>query len=218
MPAGIGTTVTVGHEGYEVLQGDQTIPGAAGVLATDAAIGFVGGKVLSIVGRALTKVGGFAKGFYHGAGRSVHVHTPKLPKELRTYIREVETKSGLPVHPTQRELLAADLRQNAYSKLEPTDYAAHAKQYKPEVRDRLITEWEKNTGQTWPRYEHIDRRTGEITIRKYDAHHINPQELGGQHEWWNMHPIHQSGHTGTGGVHAKDSQLRKILKGVSEND
>ena len=51
----------------------------------------------------------------------------------------------------------------------------------------------------------------------YQAHHINPQELGGQHEWWNMHPVHTTAHTGDGGIHSKNSHIRQIVKGVTEN-
>jgi len=47
----------------------------------------------------------------------------------------------------------------------------------------------------------------------YQAHHINPQQLGGKHEWWNMHPAHKDVHQS--GIHGSDSVLNQILRGVA---
>jgi len=142
----------------------------------------------------------------------------KLPAELRPYIREVEAKSGLTVHSKQRELLAQDLRQNGYTKLQPADYKAHQNKFTEGTKDRLITEWEYNTGKTWPRYP-VDMKTKKGQPHRqaggnYHAHHINPQELGGKHEWWNMHPVHIQDHIGTGGVHS--GVLNVIVEGVKK--
>jgi len=49
----------------------------------------------------------------------------------------------------------------------------------------------------------------------YQAHHINPQQLGGKHEWWNMHPVHPNVHQG--GIHGSDSMLNQIIKAL-KND
>jgi hypothetical protein len=143
---------------------------------------------------------------------------PKVPAELRPYIREVEAKSGLAVHPEQRELLATDLRKNTYTKLEPADYKAHQNQFTESTKDRLITEWEHNTGQTWPKHPEDMKTKKGLPHRQaggnYHAHHINPQELGGKHEWWNMHPVHIQDHIGTGGVHS--GVLNVIVKDASK--
>ena len=146
---------------------------------------------------------------------------PKLPTELRPYIREVEAKSGLTVHLKQRELLAQDLRQNAYTKLEGEALKAHQDLYTRSMNKRLITEWEHMGGSTkvreWPRYEvDIPSQSGGIARKagwKHDAHHINPQELGGKNEWWNMHPIPFPDHQKF--VHGADSILTQIVKEVS---
>ena len=150
----------------------------------------------------------------------------KLPAELRPYIREVEAKSGLTVHPKQRELLAQDLRETRYPRFDKVDprYTAHKEAYKKSgVKERLINEWEQHTRQTWPTYPKIDKVTGLQEIHpktkmpifeKYQAHHINPQQLGGKHEWWNKHPVQQNAHQG--GVHGKNSQLSSILQNLGD--
>ena len=76
------------------------------------------------------------------------------------------------------------------------------------VRDRCILEWEKNTGQKWPRYtEPLYSKSGQ-PIKKagepYDAHHIIENKYGGDHVWWNITPAkfpdeHQAGIHITGG-------------------
>ena len=143
----------------------------------------------------------------------------KLPPELRPYIREVEAKSGLSVHPKQRELLAQDLRANAYRKLDPTSYVAHQNQFNKTTKDNLIAEWEHHTGRIWPRYpQPVYKKDGGILKdvgERFDAHHVNPQQLGGKHEWWNMHPVPCPEHQRF--VHGVDSQLKKIIKHTGAN-
>jgi len=46
------------------------------------------------------------------------------------------------------------------------------------------------------------------------AHHINPQQLRGQHEWWNIHPVHPTQHQG--GIHGSGSKLNDILKSLGK--
>lgn len=77
-------------------------------------------------------------------------------------------------------------------------------------KDNLIAEWEQQTGQAWPTTMELNQRTGNIEPKKYQAHHIIPQEFGGPHAWWNMHPAHKDIHQG--GIHGKNSELKKIIK------
>jgi len=143
-----------------------------------------------------------------------------LPKELRNYIREVESKSGIKIPEEQRALLAKDLRDNVYTRLEGDALKSHQSAYNSSIRDRLIGEWEKMGGDVkvreWPRYqEPVYKKSGEILKNvgeKFDAHHINPQQMGGKHEWWNVHPLHIEDHLR--GVHGKGSILGEIVKEV----
>lgn len=77
-------------------------------------------------------------------------------------------------------------------------------------KDKLIEDWEKETGQKWPKYTEPYYTKNGLEYKKigdpYDAHHIIENQFEGPHEWWNMHPAkfpdeHQ------GGIHAKGSPL-----------
>jgi hypothetical protein len=57
MPVGIGTGVSVAHQGYDTYTGDQTVGGAVGVLGTDAVVGFVGGKLCILGYKVIKRVG-----------------------------------------------------------------------------------------------------------------------------------------------------------------
>lgn len=91
--------------------------------------------------------------------------------------------------------------------MSPIETAKHRAEF-DKVKNKVIKEWEENTGQKWPVYNEnvISEKTGKIIRKhgdKYDAHHIIENTFGGEHEWWNMHPAkfpneHQAGIHGTG--------------------
>jgi hypothetical protein len=62
LPFGIGTGVEAAHHGYDIYHGNQTVGGAAGIMATEAAAGYVGGKALKFAGRFGAKVINAVKG------------------------------------------------------------------------------------------------------------------------------------------------------------
>ncbi|MCA6943903.1 RHS domain-containing protein, partial [Pectobacterium polaris] len=64
---------------------------------------------------------------------------------------------------------------------------------------KIISEWEKQTGMSWPKLANGKRAT---------PHHVIPIKNGGSNEWWNMIPVEHP-HTGT--IHGKDSALRKHM-------
>jgi hypothetical protein len=100
-----------------------------------------------------------------------------------------------------------------YKPLDALAKKEHGRQFKDtKFKDKLIAEWEKNTGQQWPTYRGIVN--GEEKAFRYQAHHMNPQQLGGKHEWWNMHPVHPTAHQG--GIHGRAGMLNKIIKGLSK--
>jgi hypothetical protein len=142
---------------------------------------------------------------------------------LKDYIREVELKSGVKVTPKQRELLAKDLRETKYKKMDRSEYEIHKGQFTPSKKKQLIGEWEKMGGNTkvrdWPRYssdmKNVDGTSHMLAGKRYQAHHINPQQLGGKHEWWNLHPMPQSTHQS--GVHGSGSVLNRILRGLGKS-
>lgn len=139
------------------------------------------------------------------------------PKAMKSYVREVEKVSGTKMGDAQKTKLVDAVRQNKYSKIAGDELKSHKKPFDSKsFKDKLISEWEKNTGQTWPKYEkNIFNESGRKIAeqgKNYQAHHIIPQQLRGPHEWWNIHPAHIRIHQG--GIHGAGSQLSKILKNV----
>ncbi|NPE72462.1 HNH endonuclease [Dickeya dadantii] len=64
---------------------------------------------------------------------------------------------------------------------------------------KIIGEWEKQTGMNWPTLSSGSRAT---------PHHVIPIKNGGSNEWWNIIPV-QHPHTGT--IHGTGSALRTHL-------
>lgn len=129
------------------------------------------------------------------------------------YLDDIEkiTKREIPTN--QKELLEKALTENEYVKLSPEDVEDAAYDFAKKKSD-LILEWEKKTGQTWPRYtEDVYNEAGNLIRRKgqlFDAHHIIEKSVGGPNEWWNLHPArfpseHQQG------IHAAESLASKIF-------
>ncbi len=91
----------------------------------------------------------------------------------------------------------------------------HSKPFKqqPAFKARLIREWAVKTDQKWPTYEKINPITGKKQLQDYQAHHIIPQQVGGPHEWWNIHPMRDAS-THQGGIHGSGSELSRVLRTI----
>lgn len=135
---------------------------------------------------------------------------------IKRYVKDVEGRTSRKIPKNQVEKLKEALRKKEYKKLTPLQTRKHRRAFN-KIKDQLIEEWEKNTGQTWPTYSEdvISKKTGEPVRKKgdkYDAHHIIENSFEGEHEWWNIHPAkfpneHQSGIHGTG------SPANELFKG-----
>lgn len=141
-----------------------------------------------------------------------------LPQGIRSYVRDIEVQTGRKLHSRQVELLKDNLRSQRYSKLSKADTARHRRQF-DSVKDDLIAEWERQTGQSWPRYtENLPKKNGKPGFSRlkgdpYDAHHVIENELGGPAEWWNIHPARFPGQH-QGGIHRSGSPLRQLLENI----
>ena len=131
----------------------------------------------------------------------------------RRYLREVENLTKLKVHPKQMAELKKAVKSKKYTKLSVEETEKSRKEFN-KIKNSLVEEWEKETGQKWPRYDHdVLSKKGKPYIKKgdkYDAHHLIENTHGGEHEWWNIHPaknpdIHQ------GGIHGKDGLSRFLF-------
>src|SRR5699024_3347311 len=111
---------------------------------------------------------------------------------IKKYIRDIEGRTGRVLPKNQTEKLKEALRNKEYKKMSPIEIAKYRAEF-DKVKNKVIKEWEENTGQKWPVYNEnvISEKTGKIIRKqgdKYDAHHIIENTFGGEHEWWNMHP------------------------------
>jgi toxin YxiD len=105
------------------------------------------------------------------------------------------------------------LRSKKFEKLEGAEKALHSDKYTPALRKKLISQWEKNTDQVWPKYKEdvYAKKSGRKIFDKGEpvqAHHIIHQEHGGPHAWWNIHSaefgkVHQAGLYGKGSIGQK---------------
>ncbi len=142
-----------------------------------------------------------ASGSGKGMGNKIDSDT------IKKYIRDIEGRTGRELPKNQIEKLKEALRDKEYKKMSPIGTAKHRAEF-DKVKNKVIKEWEENTGQQWPVYNEnvISEKTGKIIRKqgdKYDAHHIIENTFGGEHEWWNIHPAkfpneHQAGIHGTG--------------------
>ncbi len=141
--------------------------------------------------------------------------TGELNKDLaKTYLRDIEAKTGRKVNKEQIHLIKETLRNKNYEKLTPKETAKHRSKFTSSLKDKLIAEWEEKTNQKWPRYtEEVFDKNGEVARsigQPYDAHHIIENNFGGPHEWWNIHPAkypneHQAG------IHGKGAPAGKLF-------
>ena len=138
----------------------------------------------------------------------------KIDKKLvPEYLQEVEKITNREIKPQQMEKLQKALKEQDFAKLDPEKSKLHRKLF-DNAKDRLIDEWEKNTGDKWPVYaQDVLNDAGEV-IRKagqrFDAHHLIESSFGGPNAWWNLHPAaFPSEHQG--GIHAVDSLANLIF-------
>ncbi len=121
--------------------------------------------------------------FINDAPNSFGIAVTRLSKDVRHYLNVIEQHTGLRVHKKQRGRLVADLRAKRYTRLSPEGGKTHRKSFSKKVKDDAIAEWEKQTGQAWPRYtDDLVNEKGAVLRGKgdpYDAHHIIENIYGG---------------------------------------
>jgi hypothetical protein len=133
---------------------------------------------------------------------------------VRKYVKHLEETTGRKLNPKQIEELKNALRENKYTKLTPAETAKKRIAF-GKVKNKLIKQWEDETGQKWPTYkETILDKNGEVYRNvgdKYDAHHVIENTYGGPDEWWNIHPA-KSPSEHQGGIHGKGAPSRSLFK------
>lgn len=128
----------------------------------------------------------------------------KMDKKLvPKYLKEVEDITDRKIKPDQMEKIQKALKEVDFTKQTPEKNKLH-RQLFDNAKDKLIDEWEKNTGEKWPVYvEDVYNNAGEIIRQagqRFDAHHLIESCFGGPNAWWNLHPAscleHKSIHKG----------------------
>ncbi len=133
------------------------------------------------------------------------------------YIKELEVRSGFPFRQIQKGHLADAMRTGNFRKLSVAERLEHSKPFKNTAfKNKLIKEWEVQTGQKWPKYSsNVYSKGGNLIGQEgsyYPAHHIIPQQFEGPHKWWNIKPLHVVDHIK---VHSSGvAPLKSIVKGV----
>ncbi|SDG62180.1 RHS repeat-associated core domain-containing protein, partial [Selenomonas sp. WCT3] len=167
---------------------------------------------------------------YHGDGLNLYAYCANNPVDYydpsgyanqklqyKQVIRDIEEQTGRKIPQNQREELKRILKEKEFSKLEGGEKQEHRKLFN-ENKEKLIKEWEMNTGQKWPVYKEdvfgSTGRRGRKAGSKYDAHEIIPNSFGGPIEWYNIHPAkwpneHQGGIHRSGGAWQKMFGRRK---------
>ena len=129
---------------------------------------------------------------------------------IKEYIDDLKSKSEYPdtiknrIDPNNIEISSPD----------------RVKQLREEFDDMksdLRKEWERINNKEWPRYKEDICNSNEIRIRKagdcYDAHHVQPLQLGGKNEATNITPLGLDEHKA---VHSKTGSCTKMVEKVIE--
>ncbi len=126
------------------------------------------------------------------------------------YIDDLKEKSEFPETIPDRPFDKSDLK-----KVSPEENAEKRDEFS-EKKAELKKEWEKQNGESWPKYDQdVYSENGKL-IRKagsdYDAHHIQPLGMGGKNEASNIAPLNAEVHYDKQGVHSPDSAYSKLDK------
>jgi hypothetical protein len=100
------------------------------------------------------------------------------------------------------------------------EQVAEARSEFNKTRNELIDKWEETNQRKWPTYdEDVTTAEGKI-IRKagdrYDAHHVQPLELGGKNTAENITPMHAKDHFDKQGIHRPGGAYDNMVKAVKE--
>ena len=130
------------------------------------------------------------------------------------YVDEVEKITNREIPQNQKELLEKAIKENDYRKLSSEETRLAREEFDG-CKKTIINEWEKRTGNEWPRYTEDVVNDAGIVSRKegarYDAHHIIELSTSGPNEWWNIHPArfpdeHQKG------IHAAERLAKQLFE------
>ena len=135
----------------------------------------------------------------------------ELTKE---YIDDLKSKSDCP------DTISYDAIDPAKLELQPPEKVAEKREEFDDNKAKLRKEWEERNNQEWPKYkEDVVNDDGKV-IRKvgdnYDAHHIQPLQLGGENVVGNITPLDIYSHREVHSSNGSCQMLVETVKGGNE--
>lgn len=113
-----------------------------------------------------------------------------------------------------------EVRAENLEKRTPEETAAARREFNGAKGD-LIGQWEDTNQRQWPTYDQDVTTAEGKTIRKsgdkFDAHHVQPLELGGKNTVDNITPMHASDHHDKQGIHRPGGgydTMTQLVKGT----
>lgn len=110
--------------------------------------------------------------------------------KVNLYLNDIENITNRKMTSEQRELITDYINHNKIYRLDKEEHEQHRKRFNAK-RKLLRREWEKKTGQAWPKYQEDVYQNGKIYRMRgqcYDAHHIIELSFGGPNVWYNLFP------------------------------
>lgn len=141
-----------------------------------------------------------------------------LRENMQLYIKDIEDCTGRKMTQNQRNLITCYVNNNRILRNDPSEHGRRRKDF-AKKRASLREEWERKTGQTWPKYkENIYDSKGRVIRQEgqpYDAHHIVELSYRGPNVWYNLFPAkHPDEHQQ--GIHREKSIASQIF--IDENN
>ncbi len=135
------------------------------------------------------------------------------PSLLKDYVKEMEYLTGQKIPDIQIKELKKALKETEFVK-GTKETTSELRKYWDNNKDKIISEWEKNTEQQWPVYQTDVYKKNGTGIKFYkgqkvSAHHIIELSHGGSNKWWNLHPSHVDIHSD---IHRTDSNAHYIFR------
>ena len=133
----------------------------------------------------------------------------ELSEAVSDYLKDLKDKAGCP------ETIKDKAIDTSNQELRTPELVAKMREEFDDNKAKIRQEWEKANNREWPRYTQDVYNENGVRIRKagdcYDAHHIQPIQLGGTNEVSNITPMNLSKHAE---IHSKDGSCSKLVEKV----
>lgn len=115
-----------------------------------------------------------------------------LSEKIKAYVNDLKEKAKYP------DTINEDCIDSDKLEVQSPEKVRELREEFDDKKSDLRNEWEQLNGREWPRYTEQEIQELGITDRKpgdrYDAHHIQPLQLGGKNEASNITPLNVTTH------------------------